>query len=186
MPDSQETIQGQKAITQVRRGDVYFTAKEYEKAKKAYEQAVRLAPDTEEAAYSLMQAARCYSLLQQYQQAIDCYEGFLAKYKESRCAGDALIRMAAVFISHLGNKSAGRKVLKTIINEHPNLKAAETAMYYLATLDLWDRRWKKAQEEYMLLLKKYPNTEYIPYITNSILPELEGYIKGGTNHVAGK
>lgn len=186
VPDYTETAQGRRANMQIRRGDVYFTAKEYEKAKKAYEQAVQLVPGTEEAAYALMQAARCYNQLRQYQQAINCYEGFLGKYKNSHDVGDALIRMAAVYISQLGNQSAGRKVLEAIIKEHPDHKAAETAMYYIATLDLWSKRWKKAQDEYLTLMKKYPHTEYIPYITNTILPELEGNLKGSTNDVAKK
>ena len=181
VPDKTETAQGRRAGAQIRRGDVYFTAKDYEKAKKAYEEAVRLVPGTEEAAYALMQAARCHTQLRQYRQALDCYEEFLGKYQASRCAGDALIRMAVIHISRLDNESAGRKVLETIIKDHPKFKAAERAMYYLATLDFWDKRWTKAREEHLALMRKYPNTEYIPYITNTILPEIEKHTKEDAN-----
>ena len=167
-----------QAAGHIRRGDVFFTAKEYGKARKAYEEAERLAPGTEEGGYALMQAGRCCAQLKQCKKAINSYKGFLGQYKTSSHAPDALLRMAVVYISHIGDDSSGKKVLEILAKEYPDHEKAQTAMYYLATLDLWDKRWKQAKTRYLALMERYPDTAYIPYITNTILPELEGHTKG--------
>ncbi len=64
-------------------------------------------------------------------------------------------------------------MLFILAEEYPGHEKAETAMYYLATLDLWDKRWEQAKTCYMALMERYPGTVYIPYITNTVLPELE-------------
>ena len=115
--------------------------------------------------------------LKQCREAIDCYKGFLGKYKTSPHAPDALLRMAVVYVSHLGDDSSGKKVLETIAKDYPDHEKAQTAMYYLATLDLWDKRWDSAKTRYLALMERYPDTAYIPYITNTILPEIEGHTK---------
>ncbi len=160
---------------------MFFTAREYAKARKAYEEAERLAPGTEEGGYALMQASRCSTQLKQCKKAIECYKGFLGKYKTSSHAPDALLRMAVVYVSHLGDDPSGKRILETIANEYPDHKMAQRAMYYLATLDLWDKRWKQAKTRYLALMERYPDTAYIPYITSTILPELEGHIKERRN-----
>ena len=177
VPEFVETPQGQRALAHARRGDVFFTAKEYKKARKAYEEAERLAPGTEEGGYALMQAARCFTQLKECKKAIDCYKGFLGKYKTSPHAPDALLRMAVVYVSHIGDDPSGKKILETIAKDYPDHEKAQTALYYLATLDLWDKRWKQAKTRYLALMERYPNTKYIPYITNTILPEIEGHTK---------
>jgi hypothetical protein len=85
--------------------------------------------------------------------------------------------MSVVHISHLGDDPAGKKILETLAGEYPGHEKAETAMYYLATLDFWDKRWEPAKTRYLALMESYPDTVYIPYITNTVLPELEKHIK---------
>ena len=82
-----------------------------------------------------------------------------------------------MYVSHIGDDLSGRKILETIAKEYPDHEKAQTALYYLATLDLWDKRWEEAKTRYLALMERYPDTEYIPYITNTILPELEGHTR---------
>ncbi len=114
-PDFVETPKGRQAAAHIRRGDVFFTAKDYAKARKAYEQAEGLAPGTEEGAYALMQAGRCWNQLGQFRRALRCYELFLKQYQYSSWADDALLRAAVIHVGPLNDGKSGAKMYRTIL-----------------------------------------------------------------------
>jgi len=173
VPDSQETAQGRQAGTQIRQGDVYFTAKEYEKAKKAYEQAVRLVPGTEEAAYALMQAGRCCNQLGQFQKALHCYEPFLKQYQNSSWADDALLRAGVIWVGPLNDRKSGAKLYQTILERYPKGSEADRALLNLALLSYWGKDFSKAQKLFQRLIENYPDSRYAPYVMKSYLMETE-------------
>ncbi|MBU4428043.1 MAG: tetratricopeptide repeat protein [Verrucomicrobia bacterium] len=173
VPDYTETAQGQRANTQIRRGDMYFTAKEYEKAKTAYEQAVRLAPGAKAAAYALMQAGRCWNQLGQFQKALHCYEPFLKQYQNSIWADDALLRAGVIYVGPLDNDKAGVKMFETILAGYPDGDQADTAAMHLATLVYWEQKWKKALELHELFLGKYPDSKYLRFVAEVRIPAIK-------------
>lgn len=81
LPDYERKRTASRVAREMRRADLYFTAKEYERAAQAYESVVKKRRHgAEEAAYALMQAARCYNQLSRYELALKRYEGFLGRY----------------------------------------------------------------------------------------------------------
>lgn len=173
VPDCQETARGRLADTQIRQGDVYFTAKEYAKAKTRYAQAVRLAPGTEEAAYALLQAGRCYNQLGQFKNALRSYEPFLKEYQNSGWADDALLRAGVIYVGPLRDGKSGAKLYRTILERYPKGNEADRALLNLALLSYWGRDFSKARDLFQRLLEEYPDSRYAPYVKTSYLMELE-------------
>jgi tetratricopeptide (TPR) repeat protein len=171
-PEYTETVQGQRANTQLRRGDVYFTAKDYEKAKQAYGKAERLAPGSEEAAYALMQAGRCYNQLGQPQRALGCYKQFLDKYKSSQWADDALIRAGVIYVGPLNDRKSGIKMYETILDKYPNSNEADQAQIHIASLAYWAEDWKKALELHEKFLMNYPDSRFAFYVKKERIPTI--------------
>ena len=55
----------------------------------AYKAVETLGRGSEDGAYSMMQAGRCYNQLRRHKEALQCYERFLDDYKKSQWADDA-------------------------------------------------------------------------------------------------
>lgn len=157
---------------QVATGDTFFIAKQYAKAIRAYNRVVRTAPGSEEAAYSLMQMGRGHLQLFNIQPALDCYRPFLKEYARSQWADDALVRAAVIYIGQLGDKQTGTELLRTIVTQYSTGNQAARALVHLATLARWDKNWRKAEELYTELLRRYPASEFELYVKTVALPEL--------------
>jgi len=154
-------------------GDTVFTAKQYRKAVHAYQQVVRQAPNTEEAAYCLMQSGRCHNQLRDYQKALSCYRQFLDAYKSSAWADDALIRAGVIYVGPLNQKQAGAKLYETILERYPDGNQADQALVHLATLAAWERNWEKSFQLYEQLLQRYPQSRFVRVAREVQIPTLE-------------
>ncbi len=172
-PDFTETPQGIQAASHIRRGDVFFTAKEYGKARKAYEEAERLAPGTEEGAYAIMQAGRCWNQLGQFRKALRCYEPFLKQYQNSSWADDALLRAGVIHVGPLNDAKSGAKLYRTILERYPRSNEADRALLNLGLLACWGSNRDEAKSLFQRLIEDYPNSPYITYVQESYLAEME-------------
>ncbi len=161
----------------IRLGDIHFAAQDYRKAERAYRQARRVAPDTEPAAYALLQAGRCLNQLRRYREALRCYDAFLDTYPDSQYADDALLRAGIIHVGPLNHPDEGANRYALILERYPNSNAAPVALFHLATLAYWSRDWAAALELYRRVARTWPDHAYAAYARRAPIPELESRLK---------
>ena len=166
------TARDNRWVATLRRAEVYFLAKDYERALMAYKAVEMLGRGSEDGAYSMMQAGRCYNQLRRHKEALQCYERFLDDYKKSQWADDALVRACVVYVGPLNNPAMGAKMCEVVLREHPDGDQADVALLHLATLAYWKKDWKRAQELHEQLLRQYPKSLYSGAVEQVRLPEI--------------
>lgn len=161
----------------MRRADLYFLAKDYERALDAYKSVERRGRGSEDGAYALFQAGRCENQLRRYPEALRCFKRFLEDYRESRWADDALVRACVIYVGPLNDPASGAKMCETVLRDHPGGDEADIALAHLATLAYWRKDWKGAKTLHERLLNDYPKSRYVRVIQQVRLPEIERQLK---------
>lgn len=172
LPDLKMTARRNQGTVALRKGDIFFTARRYEEALKAYNTVETLSKGSEDSARALMQAGRCYRQLGEFRKALECYNHFLVTYRRSSLADDVLMRKASIDCL-LEDQGGMTECYKRILNEYPDGDMAWQAQLSLATMAYWSRDWVKALKLHEEFVQKYPNSPCIELVVSKRLPEIK-------------
>lgn len=102
-------------------------------------------------------------LQEKIEEAREAFESALATYPGSSLAPLAAIRLAIIHTGWLEEPQSGRKFLERAINDYPDSPHRARALFFLATLELWNDQPHQSLELFRQLLAEYPSANEIPY-----------------------
>ncbi len=161
-----------KAARWVKLGDTYFTSRQYDKARDAYQKAVKKETRSKEGAYALMQMARCYKQLGQHQQALKCCKKFLAGYKKSQWTDDVLFMSGKIYMGPLRDKRKAIEKFSEVVDKCPHGEKADVALYFAGMLYYGDGKYSKALRKFETLAREYPKSGFLDN-TRKMIKECE-------------
>lgn len=153
-------------------GDIFFASRQFREAEKQYRLAAKQITVPEQAAFCILQVARCQAFQRSHDSALETYATLLRKYPQSTYADDALFFAGIVWTGAKGNAKQGEKCFTKLLQDYPDSNRAEPAHYYLAMLLLWDKEYEKAIVRFEDFLNRFPDSNLSPSISENILPDL--------------
>ncbi len=109
---------------------------------------------------ALIRAADCHYVLKDYQAAIDKYE--MALQRESHDQDYAQLQTGTIQ-SILGNRDEARQHFSRLIDQFPNSRFADNAVYQRAQLDLESGNYQQAATGFTRLVEEFPTSDLVPY-----------------------
>ena len=173
IPDMKQVARDNRAGVFLRKGDIYFTAKKYNEAARAYKLAVSLTTVDDVAAYALMQEGRCYRQLDDLKTAIACYDRFLLKYARSDLAADVLMRLAAIYCGPMNDQNSAKDCYRRILKDYSRGDRVEQAQLSLASQAYWHKEWREALKLHEEFCAKFPNSPYLVLVTKERIPVIK-------------
>lgn len=149
-------------------GRVYFLKKDYEAARKKFQEIITIYPDKPEIhAEAMGVIATTYEAQENWPQAKKIYDDIILQYPLTRWGLGVPIYIA----SYYKNKNDYRQTMEAyekairhyqlIAKEHPNSPLEYSALHYLSNCYLIQKRWNEAVQTLGKALQKYGRPEHM-------------------------
>lgn len=153
--------------------DLLFTARETEKASRAYSAVILKAGlDTETEGYATLQMARCLAAIGEHEQALRAYRRFESSLAVTKSAPAALIRAGTLCAGPMNDSKAAVSLFRTVSARFPASPEAELGAWYAATLLLWEGDLRASRAAFDEFEKMHPQSPFIKALNDSIRPQL--------------
>ena len=161
------------ALSRLYLGDSYFASGQYHDAERQYHLAAKQISNSEQAAFCLLQTARCMAYQKKTNEALHLYATILRKYPDSSYADDALFLAGNVWAGSKNNVKKAESCFMRIVRDYPNSNRAEASHYYVTMLLYQIGEYEKALYLIKDFLCRHPNSRIHSYLTENLLPELQ-------------
>ncbi|MDR1817443.1 MAG: hypothetical protein LBR07_04565 [Puniceicoccales bacterium] len=167
--------------------DTFFALCEWNVAARNYHNAIVKCRSESERAYCLLQETRCPAFDIGAGDASDseieaAQRNVLATYKRfltdptlhnTPWAVPALYRAAVFALGPCNNRKLALEFFEAIPKLSPSSPDAEDALFHIALISFWDKKWAVAKSGFDRLLKHFPKTKYGTAIKEEYFPEIK-------------
>jgi len=139
-------------------GNIYFSLKDYEKAKLYYIHFIYFNSSLKDKDHAFLQIEKCNYYLGFYENPTEIYTQFMIKYPKSSKIPRLQFELANYYVT-IQNYDEAIKEYTSLIETYPYSAWLDSVYYNLSIVYKTQNRWEKTIETTIDLLNRYPNSE---------------------------
>ncbi|HHI87598.1 MAG TPA: hypothetical protein ENK03_01490 [Candidatus Cloacimonetes bacterium] len=139
-------------------GNIYFSLKDYEKAKLYYTHFIYFNSPLKDKDHAFLQIEKCNYYLGIYEDPTEIYTQFIKKYPKSSKMPKLQFELANYYVT-IQNYDEAIKEYTSLIDTHPHATWLDSVYYNLSIVYKTQSKWEKSVETTIALLNRYPNSK---------------------------